>query len=177
MSVCMAYRKNNLRNSKVTYICVTYKLLIMQKDIRHQFTFQHPPEVVWEYLTKPELMAEWLMENDFKLQVGHKFTFRTKPKINLGFDGTVYCEVLEIVPLKKLMYSWKGGMSKERPALDSIVVWTLIPTTNGTDLLLEHKGFKGVKNLLSYFIMNKGWLKIGKRIAKKIDAAYGTTTA
>lgn len=141
----------------------------MQKDIRHQFEFHQPPEVVWEYLTNSELLAQWLMQNDFKPIVGHKFQFKTKPKVNLGFDGTVYCEVLEIVPYKKLVYSWKGGMSKDKPSLDSIVVWTLTPTDNGCILQLEHKGFKGMKNYLAFLIMNKGWAKIGKRLSKKFD--------
>jgi len=37
----------------------------MTKSIKHQFFFPHPPETVWEYLTKPELMEQWLMRNDF----------------------------------------------------------------------------------------------------------------
>ncbi len=52
----------------------------MQRDVKHEFTFSQPPEVVWEYLTDAELLAEWLMPNDFKLTVGHKFQFKTKPK-------------------------------------------------------------------------------------------------
>lgn len=141
----------------------------MQRTIRHEFTFSQPPEVVWEYLTNPEWLALWLMPNDFKPQVGHQFQFKTKPKLKLRFDGTVYCEVLEIIPYKKLVYSWKGGLSKENPSLDSIVIWTLMPTNNGTVLQLEHKGFDGLKNYLSYFIMNMGWLKIGNRFIKKIN--------
>jgi uncharacterized protein YndB with AHSA1/START domain len=142
----------------------------MQRDIKHQFFFSHSPEVVWEYLTDPELLALWLMPSDFKLELDHKFQFKTKPKINLGFDGTVYCKVLEIVPNRKLVYSWQGGMSKEIPKLDSIVIWTLSPTEGGTALQLEHNGFKGFKNYLPYLIMNKGWLKIGKRLIAKINA-------
>ncbi|RFS19293.1 SRPBCC domain-containing protein [Chitinophaga silvatica] len=141
----------------------------MQKEIRHQFIFPHPPTVVWDYLTNSELLAQWLMPNDFKPLVGHKFQFGTKPKLKLGFDGRVYCEVLEIIEYRKLVYSWQGGMSKEHPSLDSIVTWTLEPTDNGTLLTLEHKGFKGIKNYLPYIIMNKGWLKIGKRLSKLIN--------
>lgn len=107
----------------------------------------HPPEVVGEYLTKSELLAHWLMENDFQLVVGHKFQFKTKPRIKLGFDGTVYCQVLEIVPFERLVYSWKGGLSKDNPTLDSIVIWTLIKKDNETELILEHKGFKGDEKL------------------------------
>ena len=150
----------------------------MQRDIKHQFFFSHSPEVVWEYLTDPELLALWLMPSNFKLELSHKFQFRTKPKINLGFDGTVYCEVLEIVPFKKLVYSWQGGMSRDIPKLDSMVIWTLSLADGGTILQLEHNGFKGFKNYLPYLIMNKGWLKIGKRLITKLNQiAHGSTKA
>jgi uncharacterized protein YndB with AHSA1/START domain len=134
--------------------------------------------MVWDYLTDSNLLAQWLMPNDFKPKVGHKFQFKAKPKTKFGFDGTIYCEVLEIVPYKKLVYSWQGGMSKEKPSLDSIVVWTLTPTDEGTLLQLEHKGFKGLKNYLAYFIMNMGWVKIGKRLQGKLNIAeYGKSTS
>ncbi len=136
----------------------------MKSSIQHEFYFPVPPEVVWNYLTDPELLAQWLMPNDFKPVVGHKFQFGTKPRYALGFDGRVYCEVLEIEVCKKLVYSWKGGLSKENPLLDTLVVWTLRPSGEGTLLRLEHKGFKGIKNILPYFIMNNGWAKIGKRL-------------
>jgi len=37
----------------------------MAKSIQHNYFFSHTPEVVWEYLIKAELIAQWLMENDF----------------------------------------------------------------------------------------------------------------
>ncbi|UZR96473.1 SRPBCC family protein [Chondrinema litorale] len=148
----------------------------MQKEINHQFTFGQPPEIVWEYLTDSELLAQWLMPNDFKLVVGHKFQFGAKPKLKIGFDGRIYCEVLEIIPHKKLVYSWKGGLSKENPSLDSIVTWTLTPIDTGTVLRLKHSGFKGLKNYLPYFIMNKGWVKIGKRLFEKLNLKENDTT-
>lgn len=161
-------KRTGLRNQKVTLLCVTFQLRNMQRSIKHEFTFDQPPEVVWQCLTDPELLAQWLMPNDFKAIVGHKFQFGAKPKFPLGFDGRIYCEVLEIIPLKKLVYSWKGGMSKENPSLDSIVVWTLTPAENGTLLCLEHKGFNGMKNYLAYIIMTKGWAKIGKRLLNRL---------
>ena len=33
----------------------------------------HPPEKIWRALTQPHLMEEWLMKNDFKPVVGHRF--------------------------------------------------------------------------------------------------------
>jgi len=150
----------------------------MQRDIIQQWYFQHPPERVWEFLTNPELLAQWLMENDFQPVVGHKFRFVTKPKIKLGFDGIVYCEVLELVPYQRLSYSWKGGAGKGKIHLDSVVRWTLTPKDNGTLLLLEHTGFRGMKNFLTYMIMSKGWAgPIQKRVRQLMDKqAHEKTT-
>ena len=38
--------------------------------------FPHPPEKLWRALTQPHLMEEWLMKNDFKPAVGHRFNLR-----------------------------------------------------------------------------------------------------
>lgn len=141
----------------------------MKRTIHHTFFYPHPVERVWEYLTNPELLAEWLMENDFKPVVGHQFQFKTKPKFKLKFDGTIYCKVLEIIPLKRLSYSWRGGVDGDKAQLDSVVTWTLKPKNNGTELTLEHTGFRGLKNYPAYFIMNMGWLKIGKRFLNKLS--------
>ena len=131
----------------------------MEKDIKHTWFLEHSVETVWEYLTDEKLLSEWLMKNNFKPIVGHRFQFHTKPVVKFGFDGNVYCEVLEVVPFKKLSYSWKGGPGEGKITLDSIVTWTLTPKKNGTELLLEHKGFKGLKNFMGYFFMNIGWKK------------------
>src|SRR6195952_83301 len=99
----------------------------MAQIIKHQYFFPHPAETVWEYLTKSELMAQWLMENDFQPIVGFDFQFRTGAKASLNFDGIFYCKVLEIVPFKKLSYSWNCGPGNGEINLNSIVTWKLGP--------------------------------------------------
>jgi uncharacterized protein YndB with AHSA1/START domain len=142
----------------------------MQRDIIQKWFLPHPTETVWEFLTDAELLAQWLMENDFKPVVGHNFKFYTMPRIKFGFDGNVYCEVLEVVPNKRLSYSWKGGPGKGKITLDSVVTWTLTETEKGTELLLEHTGFKGMKNFFAYVFMNKGWAgKIRKRLLERLN--------
>lgn len=136
----------------------------MTREIRHTFYFEHPVERVWDYLTEPELLVQWLMPNDIRPVVGHKFQMKTRPRKSSGFDGTVYCKVLEVEPFRKLVYSWKGGMGEEHPTLDSIVTWTLSEKEGGTELTLKHSGFKGFKNLMAYYVMNIGWKKIGNRL-------------
>jgi len=146
------------------------------KSIRHQYFFPHPPEVVWEYLTTAELMGLWLMKNDFQPIVGHDFQFRTKPIPALNYDGIFYCKVLEIVPFKKLSYSWKAGPGDGQTTLDTMVVWKLEPKDKGTELFLEHSGFTEVENLAIYAGMTDGWIKNIGKIADLINVAKNGTT-
>lgn len=150
----------------------------MTKTIRHQIFFPHPPETVWEYLTNSELMELWLMKNTFQPTVGTEFQFRTNPIPSLDFDGIFYCRVLEIVPFKKLSYSWRSGPGEGRITLDSIVVWTLEPTGKGTELFLEHSGFEKKENLAFYEGLKHGWVEKLQKIDELLKAAqYGNTKA
>ena len=101
-----------------------------KRTIVVDYTLAHPPEKVWRALTESDLLACWLMENDFRPEVGHRFTFRTQPMPAFGFDGIVRCEVLAVDRPHRLRHSWVGG------ALDTIVTWTLTPKGNGTLLFL-----------------------------------------
>jgi len=88
-----------------------------------------PPEKIWRALTQPHLIEEWLMKNDFKPVVGHRF--------NLRADwGVVDSQVLAVEPNKTLSYTW-GSLG-----LESIVTWTLTPTSTGTQLRMEQSGFR-----------------------------------
>ena len=133
------------------------------KQIHHAFYFPHPPAIVWDYLTEPELVAQWLMPNDFLPVVGHQFCFRAGPVPQLEFDGIVYCTVLEIVPFKKLVYSWKCGPGDGIIKVDSIVTWQLNAKEGGTQLLLDHTGLKEA-DFAMYNAMNEGWLKNVQKI-------------
>lgn len=142
----------------------------MEKSIQQSYFFAHPPERVWEYLTKSELMEQWLMKNDFQPIVGLEFQFRTGPIPSLNFDGIFYCRVLEIVPYKKLSYSWKSGPGGGKIGLESVVVWKLQSTENGTDVFLDHSGFARKENLDLYNGLNHGWLEKFHNIEKLINA-------
>jgi uncharacterized protein YndB with AHSA1/START domain len=147
----------------------------MAKGIHHKLYFAQPAEIVWEYLTKPELIAQWLMENDFQPIIGYDFQFRTRPVPKLNFDGIVYCRVVQIVPFKKLSYSWKTGPGDGKIVIDSIVEWTLHSKGDGTELQLDHTGITDTE-LNMYSTVNEGWLKNMKKIAELIDRAKHDTT-
>ncbi len=89
----------------------------------------YPPEKIWRALTQPHLIEEWLMKNDFKPVVDHRF--------NLRADwGAVDCQVLAVEPNKTLSYTWGAY------GLESVVTWTLTPTSTGTHLRMEQSGFR-----------------------------------
>jgi uncharacterized protein YndB with AHSA1/START domain len=89
----------------------------------------YPPEKIWHALTQPHLIEQWLMKNDFKPVVDHRF--------NLRADwGVVDCQVLAVEPNKTLSYTW-GAYD-----LRSVVNWTLTPASPGTHLRMEQSGFR-----------------------------------
>jgi uncharacterized protein YndB with AHSA1/START domain len=87
------------------------------------------PEKIWRALTQPHLIEEWLMKNDFKPVLDHRF--------NLSADwGSVDCRVQTVESNRKLSYTW------ETKDLESVVTWSLIPTSTGTRLRMEQTGFR-----------------------------------
>ena len=89
----------------------------------------YPPEKIWRALTQPQLIAEWLMKNDFRPVVDHRFS--------LSADwGAVDCQVMAVEPNKTLSYTWGAY------GLESVVTWTLTATGAGTRLRMEQSGFR-----------------------------------
>ncbi|ANB56605.1 hypothetical protein GFC29_617 [Anoxybacillus sp. B7M1] len=96
-----------------------------------EFQFESSIEKVWHALTNSDMLAKWVMENDFKPIVGHKCQFRNE-QINL----VVNCEVLVVEEPYKLSYTWVGG------PINTVVTWTLKQEGDITYLHLEQTGFE-----------------------------------
>lgn len=141
----------------------------MNDRIRVEYDLPHAPEKVWRALTDSAIVAKWLMANDIKPVVGHRFTFTAKPMGD--WDGRVDCEILEADAPNKLRYSWRGGPAHSR--LDSEVVWTLTPSAKGTRLALEHSGFLPI-HAFAFEAMSKGWRKM---VEEGIASAIATSLA
>lgn len=136
-----------------------------RRAIEVTYEFAAPPEKVWRAISESDLLARWLMRNDFKPIVGHRFTFRTDPMPAADFDGVIRCEVIAVDPPFRLAYTWKGG------PIDTVVTWTLTPTlAGGTKLLLVHSGF-GPQDDMAFHGMSNGWRgKVATSIARVMAA-------
>jgi uncharacterized protein YndB with AHSA1/START domain len=127
----------------------------MERALRFDATYPHPPAKVWRVLTTREHLARWLMQNDFEPRVGHKFQFRAQPVG--GWDGIVNSEVVELVPERRLVITWTSNV------IDTKVTFLLEPAGAGTRLTLLHTGFKGVKGVMTSFILGMGWKGMVKK--------------
>jgi uncharacterized protein YndB with AHSA1/START domain len=130
----------------------------------------HPPARVWRALTDPELLGTWLMRNDFRPVVGHRFNFHTDPVPGTDFDGVVRCEVLAVEPERLLRISWAGGSD-----LDTTVTWRLEPEGHGTRLFLDHDGFDPDRpaQQQAWRVMGGGWRS---RMMPKLHAVLSEQT-
>ncbi|HLY56825.1 MAG TPA: SRPBCC domain-containing protein [Stellaceae bacterium] len=129
------------------------RTLVIEREI------PHPAEKVWRALSQGHLVAEWLLPNDFRPDVGHRFTLRAPPMPQ--WDGVVHCEVLSVEALKHLSYSWTVG------AMETVVTFTLTPTAQGVHLRMEQSGFRPDQDA-NYKGANYGWQRFLANLEKLV---------
>lgn len=139
------------------------------QEIVVEDVFPHAPETIWKTLTDGALMARWLgmTPTGFEAVKGNRFTYQTTPAG--GWDGTIRCEVQEVIPNERLVYAWRGGDEANTgygSKLDTVVTFTLSKAANGTRLKLVHAGFVLPSNDTAYKNMSGGWKKVVGRIGE-----------
>jgi uncharacterized protein YndB with AHSA1/START domain len=129
----------------------------------------HPPEKIWRALTESPLIEAWLMKNDFRPVVGHRFNFRSTPMPH--WNGVVDCQVLVVEPHERLSYSWNASGDEAADGLETIVTWTLTPTEGGTQVRMEQSGFRP-EDEANYQGAGYGWQRFVaglERVAAALD--------
>lgn len=134
----------------------------VQNALQLQRIVPHPRERVWRALTQSWLIEDWLMPSDFKAEVGHRFSFRSKPVG--GWSGVTLCEVIIVDEPSTLSYTWND----EHPnGLRTVVTWTLAEVDGGTLIRLEQTGF-GPGDAEAYRGLSGGWPHILERLEKVV---------
>ncbi|MCA9756467.1 MAG: SRPBCC domain-containing protein [Candidatus Eisenbacteria bacterium] len=105
----------------------------IEKDIR----IDAPVATVWRYLEDPNLLAGWLMRNDFEARVDRRFSF-FGPR-NQSWDGVIQCRVIECDAPRLLAFTWNANDI----GFETVVRIELSPEAGGTRLRLTHTGFDG----------------------------------
>lgn len=130
--------------------------------------YNAPVEKVWKAITDKEQMKEWYFDvSDFKPEVGFEFTFNGE---NEGRVFVHLCRILEVVPLKKLKYTWSYEGEKGM----SHLTFELFPEGEGTRLKLTHEGLESFPQNRDYRRENfvEGWTYIlGKSLQDFLEKA------
>ncbi|SFQ37581.1 SRPBCC family protein [Parafilimonas terrae] len=120
--------------------------------------YNAPVEQVWNALTDKDEMRKWYFNvSDFKPEKGFEFSFAGQ-----GSKGEEYvhiCKVLEVIPNKKLQYSWAY---KGYPGY-TVVTFELFEEGDKTHLKLTHEGLESFAENGPDFTVtsfNGGWNEI-----------------
>jgi len=142
--------------------------------IRVDHFLPHPPAKVWRALTDPELLAQWMMPGDFRLEVGHRYTMTAAPRPNTNFSGTIRAEVLAYDTERMLSVRWQDAVESQGNTADWTITWTLHPEGRGTRLFLVHEGFDpdDPTQRMAHRIMGGGWRSYVIGALEKVLGTY-----
>jgi len=130
--------------------------------------YNSPVDKVWDAITNVQKMREWYFDLPaFEAKVGFTFSFRGK-----GSKGEEYvhlCEVVEVVELKKISYTWKY----EGYPGNSTVSFELFPEEEQTRIRLTHTGLESLSQNGPDFAASSfaaGWNEIiGKSLKEYLE--------
>jgi uncharacterized protein YndB with AHSA1/START domain len=95
-----------------------------------------PPAVVWRHLEDPDLLAGWLMRNNFQARVGTDFHF-WKPASG-QWDGAINNRLVEFDPPRRMSFTWNANTI----GTDTLVTIELHERGEGTQLRLLHTNWE-----------------------------------
>jgi uncharacterized protein YndB with AHSA1/START domain len=126
------------------------------------------PAKVWRAITEPEMLKQWMAPSDaFKIPVaetdarvgGRYHIIMHAPDGEVHDVSGVY---REIVPNKKLVYTWAWKSTPER---QSVVTIELRAAGKGTELTLRHEQFADEATRDHH---NQGWMGCLARLEKAV---------
>ncbi|MCB0720888.1 MAG: SRPBCC domain-containing protein [Ignavibacteriae bacterium] len=127
-----------------------------------EITLNAPVSEVWSAITGKEEMKEWYFDlEEFIAEEGFRFEFTAGEKDKLFLH---LCEVIEVIPGKKLVYSWRYD---GEPGI-SYVSWELFPEGDSTKLVLTHSGLETFPDKPEFDRKNfeAGWTSILEKSLK-----------
>jgi len=114
------------------------------KTVNKTITIDAPASTVWNTLTNPELMKQWMAETEIAIstdwKVGGPLVFRGNLH-GIKFENTG--TVLQFEPEKVLQYSHLSSLSRlpDRPENYSVVEFSLAPVEHQTTLTVTVSHF------------------------------------
>lgn len=135
----------------------------MKYELEFNRVFAHPLEKVWQALSTPAALGQWLMETDFVPEQGKEF--RMWCEDGRGHTETYLCKVLEIDPPRHMLWSWVlDGREKEAP---TTVEFHLETEAAGTRVTVIHRGDRDEHTVERF---REGWRAKLKQLTEILSA-------
>ncbi|MGH2583003.1 MAG: SRPBCC family protein [Anaerolineales bacterium] len=116
------------------------------EELKIQFEIQinAPTEKVWEKMASVEAMNEWFAKNlIFEHRIGGRFQMEGSQPGDGPYKFTG--EIVKIVPMTELAFTWKSELSEEGAwPVSTLVRLVLERTASGTRVTLIHTGFEAL---------------------------------
>lgn len=107
----------------------------MKPEIEITRVFDADVTTVWEAITNNDYLKQWyFVLEKFVPEKGFKFSFTGGPDNGIQYNHL--CEIVEVIPEKKLAYSWQY----EGYEGNSLVVFELFAEGEKTKLVFTHSG-------------------------------------
>ena len=142
--------------------------------IKKEITVNAPRNTVWRYFENPDLLAGWLMRNNFSGKIDEEFQFFAQPTNQ--WDGVLHCKLVEFDPPRKLAYTWDANDIKGK----TLVTIELIEEAENTRIRLIHANFENASVDVEPIIRSHdaGWtnhlhilaMQLGEEVSEKRQA-------
>lgn len=130
--------------------------------------FDAPVQQVWEAITNVNNIGRWFFDlKEFKPEVGFKFEFTVEHE---GFTYRHLCQVTDVIPQKKLAYTWRYDGYEGH----SLVTFELVAEGDKTRLKLTHDGLETFPKTPQFARKNfmQGWTSlVGTSLKDYVEAA------
>lgn len=135
----------------------------MKFEVSVERHYPHSVSDVWDGLTTSEAISEWLLETrNFAAEAGARFEMHCTD--DSGHLDEYRCEVLEIDPPRRMVWSWALAGNEDKGATE--VEFILTPTDTGTTVTLIHRGDRDPEMLERF---KAGWPYKLDQLAEVLD--------
>ncbi|MDF3028760.1 MAG: Activator of Hsp90 ATPase 1 family protein [Fluviicola sp.] len=122
-----------------------YEFSDYPQRIEKSILIQASPTEIWEYLTNPELMKQWMGDPEMNIEIisdwktGNPITIKGFHHLQFENTGTI----LQLEPEKIFRYEYLSSLSDlaDEPGNYTIITFTLVPEGEHTEITVEAANF------------------------------------
>jgi len=138
--------------------------------IEKKINIRAPRTVVWRYFSDANLLAAWLMRNNFSGVIGQEFQFFAQSSTD--WTGQLNCRLLEYDPPNRIAFTWDAN----NIGAETMVTIELSDLGEETGVRLIHANFEYATGDLGRLLErhDAGWLDHLKVLKRQAEEECGT---